>query len=316
MELVDRYLQAVGFWLPKRQKRDIAAELLEDIEAQIAEREVELGRAPTQAEVEGMLLKMGRPVLVAGRYLPQEYLIGPTLFPVYRLVLAIVLLCVLVPTLLVSGVLLFDKGWPLAFRAVWSGLWTGALASVGTATLAFAVLERVQARWSFLEKWSPARLPKVRDPMLIPRSQSAFELAMSLGGLVFWLLYLPSEVISFSGGTRISLAPEWIYFFWGIFGLSAMTIMLAAVKLWRPYWTLSQAIARMALDCAGALLFCWLFAANLVTGLQSPGVSAERGAALAAAINFWTARMLPGGLIVATAMAVAGVVRIRRLRRA
>jgi hypothetical protein len=31
MELLERYLQAVKFWLPKKQKQDIIAELSEDI---------------------------------------------------------------------------------------------------------------------------------------------------------------------------------------------------------------------------------------------------------------------------------------------
>jgi hypothetical protein len=31
MELIERYLQAVNFWLPKRQKHDIINELSEDI---------------------------------------------------------------------------------------------------------------------------------------------------------------------------------------------------------------------------------------------------------------------------------------------
>ena len=39
MELIERYLQAVQFWLPKEQKADIIAELSEDLHAQIEERE-------------------------------------------------------------------------------------------------------------------------------------------------------------------------------------------------------------------------------------------------------------------------------------
>jgi hypothetical protein len=45
MELIERYLQAVKFWLPKRQKDDIIAELSGDIYSQIEEREAALGRA-------------------------------------------------------------------------------------------------------------------------------------------------------------------------------------------------------------------------------------------------------------------------------
>ena len=54
MELVERYLQAVKFWLPKAEQNDILAELAEDIHSQMEERETELGRAlnrlPTRNE--------------------------------------------------------------------------------------------------------------------------------------------------------------------------------------------------------------------------------------------------------------------------
>jgi hypothetical protein len=96
MELLDRYLQAVKFWLPKAQKQDIIAELSEDIRSQIEEKETELGRKLNEAEVEAILKQLGRPILVANRYSPQQYLIGPVLFPIYRFVLKIVGSCYLV----------------------------------------------------------------------------------------------------------------------------------------------------------------------------------------------------------------------------
>jgi len=43
MELIDRYLQAVKFWLPKAQKQDIIAELSEDIRSQVERKRRSLG---------------------------------------------------------------------------------------------------------------------------------------------------------------------------------------------------------------------------------------------------------------------------------
>jgi hypothetical protein len=37
-DLVDRYLQAVRFWLPASQKQDLSAELSEDLHSQIDEK--------------------------------------------------------------------------------------------------------------------------------------------------------------------------------------------------------------------------------------------------------------------------------------
>jgi len=65
MELIDRYLQAVKFWLPKAQKQDIIAELSEDIRSQVEEKEAELGRKLNDAEVEAILIQRGSPIVVA-----------------------------------------------------------------------------------------------------------------------------------------------------------------------------------------------------------------------------------------------------------
>ena len=56
MELLERYLQAVKFWLPKEQKSDIIAELSEDLRSQIEERETVLGRKLSEAEVEAKVV--------------------------------------------------------------------------------------------------------------------------------------------------------------------------------------------------------------------------------------------------------------------
>src|SRR5665213_3159971 len=83
MDLLERYLQAVGQHLPAKSKNDTLAELRENLLAQIEAREEELGRPLTEAEVATILEEHGRPMLVAMRYLPQQSLIGPELFPIY-----------------------------------------------------------------------------------------------------------------------------------------------------------------------------------------------------------------------------------------
>src|SRR5216684_1951855 len=108
MELIDRYLQAVKFWLPKNQKQDIIAELSEDLRSQIEDREAELGRKLNESEVADLLKQRGRPVLVANRFLPQDSLIGPVLFPIYLFVLKLVAVFYMVPWILVwIGIAIF-----------------------------------------------------------------------------------------------------------------------------------------------------------------------------------------------------------------
>jgi len=94
MELLDRYLVAVGQKLPKPQRDDIIRELSENILSQFEDKEVELGRPLSEAEQEAILKQVGNPLLVAGRYRQDDRsltlgrrIIGPALFPFYVKVL-------------------------------------------------------------------------------------------------------------------------------------------------------------------------------------------------------------------------------------
>src|ERR1700740_432388 len=104
MELLDRYLQAVKKHLPWKRQDDIIAELRANLESQLEEKEAELGRPLTQSEAEEWLKQIGPPIQMAARYQPQQYLIGPTLFPIYWIVLKLVFFWAVAVYLIVSGV--------------------------------------------------------------------------------------------------------------------------------------------------------------------------------------------------------------------
>src|ERR1700733_7354911 len=91
MELLDRYLQAVKKHLPWRRQDDIIAELHANLEAQLEDKEAELGRPLTKEEAEEWLKQIGSPIQVAARYQSRQYLIGPALFPTYSYILKLVL---------------------------------------------------------------------------------------------------------------------------------------------------------------------------------------------------------------------------------
>src|ERR1017187_1169607 len=96
-DLIDRYLNAVKLWLPRKQQKDILAELAEDLHSQIEDRESALGRPLEEAELVDLLKRRGAPTRVASGYIPEHRLINPAMLPIYRLVLKIVLLWVLAP---------------------------------------------------------------------------------------------------------------------------------------------------------------------------------------------------------------------------
>ena len=112
MQLLDRYLTAVKFWLPQKQREDIAAELAANLQSEIEDRAAELGRPLGDDEVAALLKQQGTPILVASRY-QQEHrtvtfgrqLIGPIVFPFYCTAIKVTLVLLLIPGIVPAVVL-------------------------------------------------------------------------------------------------------------------------------------------------------------------------------------------------------------------
>ena len=68
MNLVDRYVAAIGRELPPRMSAEVTAELKDVLLSKIEDRESELGRPMTDKEIEQMLIAFGHPMIVAGGY--------------------------------------------------------------------------------------------------------------------------------------------------------------------------------------------------------------------------------------------------------
>lgn len=319
MDLLERYLQAVKFWLPKEQKNDIIAELSEDLRSEIEEKESALGHKLSDSELSDLLKQRGRPVFVANRYLPQEHLIGPVLFPIYRFVLKIVMLCYLVPTVLVWISLLFfnsahrEENILAALGKMWSTLWFAAFVAAGVVTLVFAILERAEIK-SRLEDWNPRSLPPVRNLNQIPRSSSIIELVANMVFCLWWTAHMSSTIIISNPNLQISFSPAWRYFFWGFLLTAFLNTALAAANLVRPYWSASRATVRLVSDAIGSMLFCALMKANILTGFAAANVSPAHAAEITAAINWWTAKMFPAAVIFGVTILCINASRIFRVK--
>jgi hypothetical protein len=313
MELLDRYLQAIEFWLPKRQRQDIIAELSEDLRSQVEEKETELGRKLEDAEVEAILKRCGAPLEVALRYRPQQYLIGPTLFPIYRFVLAVLLIGSVVPRFLIwLAFLLADP----AHRSYlhMENMGVTVLYFAFFTTLAFAIAERSGVKLEALNTWNPRKLPPVRDPNRISRFGSLFEIAAGIVVNVWFVGILwPRPTIDFYR-VRITIAPVWQVFFWSFLFLAAANVAIASVNLFRPYWTPRRASLRLLFDGLGAGLFCGLLKAHLLVGISASSIPAAKAAELTNLINTWIARMLPWAIVTMLVMLSFDVYRIMRLR--
>ncbi len=308
MELIERYLQAVGFWLPKTQKRDILAELSEDIRSQVEDKESELGRKLTEADLEEVLKQRGSPIMVANRYLPQQSLIGPVLYPIYLLVLKMAWLFCFVPWLAVWICLnIFVPSYRgnaagNLIVGTLHGFWMALVYIFASVTFAFAVVEKYALKSGFLEKWNPHKLPPLRDANRIKRTNSIAEVVALLAVCAFWLTFMSSPVMVNQPDLKIILAPSWRIYFWSILALMLVTCAFSMVNLFRPYWTRLRATVRLFTDGMGWGLFAWLCKTNLIAEITLPNVAPEKTMHAANAINWWMSLSFPfiiaGGVLV------------------
>jgi hypothetical protein len=234
MEILERYLLAVGEHLPARGRADTLAELRANLEAEIEGREDAAGRPLTEAEVAQVLEAHGMPVLVAARYGPQHFLIGPQLFPFYWYTLKRSFPLVLVAyaaVQVISAIVQSGSGENLGQRigAAAGHFPAVALTFWAVMTLGFAVFEYAQGR--YVPKLTPPKW-SVRDlPALEPEEKkhsltsAVAELIVSVL-IVIWLLAVPNHPFLIIGpgakvvnGMPFGLTPEWHIFYWQIVGL-------------------------------------------------------------------------------------------------
>ena len=201
-DLVDRYLYAVKFWLPKAQQEDILAELREDLLSHMEEREAALGHALDDDEIAEILKRRGDPTKVASSYLPERRLINPAILPVYWLVLKIVLLWVLAPLfalVFLGPMLAAAHPWKTMLLCYVEYL-RSAFMTVGMVTVAFVLLDRYQVRFQHAGKWDPRKLPRV------PGSQDTGARWKHLTAFVFSIVAAILWAYLMVAGRRVSLS--------------------------------------------------------------------------------------------------------------
>jgi hypothetical protein len=320
MALIDRYLQAVKFWLPRNQKDDIIAELSEDLRSQIEEKEAELGRKLTDAEVEPILKRCGPPMAVAGRFLPQRYLIGPGLFPIYGVIIRSLFFYFLLPWLaLWMGVAIFSPD----FRADHPGAallaslepwWLACTWSLFINTLIFALLDRSQARSHLVNDWNPRALPAERDPNRVSRGSTIFELTIVVASLAVWVQLDAFHRVFHFFGLTVTLSPLWPDFFWGLVVLSLAGIVVSGLNLAKARWTRLSASLRLALDCGSFGLIYWLCRSNLLQSLSGNDIPSTEAAKFVSFLNHWLASSAIWVLIIGAIVVFFDVRRIIRVQ--
>ena len=273
-ELLDRYLHALRFWLPRAQQDEIVAEVAEDLRSAIEDKEAELDRPLQPDEVAGIIKRRGEPMRVASAY-GSPQLIGPELLPAYWFLLRTTILWILLPLhLVITAPLALRSGEPAVIvHTSWSFVkWS--LFAVGAITVAFAVMQR---RPHKARDWDPRKLQPVSSSIGISQSppSRAAAIAEILSSLVFsalWIYLMQRPPAVPIGDVAISAAPVWHSLFWPILAVLSSGIPAGVAILLRPARTRLRSVVRLVSDGLSLILVLTLLRVDRWVEISGAGL--------------------------------------------
>jgi hypothetical protein len=297
-EWIDRYVNEVGRRLPLKEREDVEREIRSLIEDEVMGRlDTSAGEGVAQpdgeATVLAVLAQFGAPGAMAAKYQAPRYLVGPGMFPVFQIVLGIVLAVTLFANLLGLAVAVGRGGGAPAFADMLADLFGGILQAFGSVTLVFVGLERLGVRASrqATAAWDPRSLPPVKDEQRI----SVFETAAEIGftAALLWL-----AVSHFSNGTGslfydgewhaiplfslefVRYIP-WLMMLWGA------DILVNIVLLARARWEPATRMAALVLALATAFIFYQMLVGGPITAWPTVDPAFKVTAAIIFGVSLW-----------------------------
>lgn len=297
MNLIDRYVSAIGSQLPPKSRRDIETEIRSTLEDMLEERAAAAGRPADEPMIKDLLKEYGAPDKVAASYLPARYLIGPELYPIFSLVLKIVFTVLAVIWAIVFGL-------NLAYQAPASGsewltrlfpglfqIMGGAVTAFGNIVLVFAIIQWLSAGKDFKDEtkepeWSPDDLSKEPEPDAVSLWEPVVAIVFIVLGLLVLNFYPQALGIFFFSGETSSFIPvltdaffrvlPWINLAWGVELLN--NLLLLRSRRWTPPTRLIE----IGLKVAGVAIAAVLLAGPPILALNAASL-AEAGLPLSSA---------------------------------
>jgi hypothetical protein len=221
--------------------------------------------------------------------MPQRYLIGPALFPMYWFVLKLGWLCFFGPWLILGIALEILAGMSGHSTPVMVHLldpfWRSILMNFVILTCVFALIERHNSRTGFLADGSPRKLPAVRDPNRVSLGSSITELSWDAVLLLWWV-----NVLRIPGlpGMEITASPVVLRLsYWPIVVLLICQGTIACVNAFRPLWTRNRAAIRGVVDGFSLLVVCSLLVIWITGGTFVSVASAKLSSAQIASTQTW-----------------------------
>lgn len=216
-----------------------------------------------------MLKRRGSPIVVASAYRSQRSLIGPTLFPLYWMILRFAIVFTGIAVL--TGTFFAARTKEVLLSSILSSLWTSLFSTAAMITLIFAMIENSPVRAQILNNWKPEKLPPARNPRYISRAESIFGIVANAFAIWLCAVNLYLRAINVGSGVVIRLYSVWTDFMIAVVLLASANAIAAAINLARPYQTRGRLIWRTCADIAGSILFYLVMRTPLILGIVNQG---------------------------------------------
>jgi hypothetical protein len=257
MSLIERYIYEVGKHLPRKNRADIQEELRSALSDALEDRG---GEDASREEIRELLKSFGPPKTVAASYYPEgQYLIGPVLYPLFRMVAGIALAAVIGAQLLALGVGVALAEVPIDPLESALGLLNSIPVALGWVVIVFAILERYGVKPELDdEAWDPEQLPQIREEEPVKRGEriAGIVVATVILGI---LVALPDKIgfISYPGGQFFANPVIAQYLGWISFSL-LVGIGLDIYLLWQGEWTPISRILKLAANLLSIVVLALL----------------------------------------------------------
>jgi hypothetical protein len=201
--LIDAYVSEVGRRLPRKTHKDIEAEIRSSLQDMLEERSQKTGKPVDEEMTLEVLKAYGAPEKVAANYLEERYLIGPSLYPIFMMVIRIVLTVIGVLAAIGLGIALYrtmltpPKVFETILKAIADFL-VSAVTALGNIVIIFAILEwalfraggKVEIKGLPKDKeWDPRSLTKVSPPNQVNMGETIVEIVGCFVVIVLFNFY-------------------------------------------------------------------------------------------------------------------------------
>jgi len=326
MNLIERYVTEVGKHLPRKNRLDIEAELRSTLEDMLEDRSQQAGRLADEALATELLQEYGAPKDVAATYQTHPYLIGPRMFPMYTLVLKIVLAALTLGLTIATAISLFEGSMtaPELLKSLGgfaTSLVSALIAAFGNVTLVFAILERVLPASKFEEdeEWMPAELTKEPEPNQVSAGEIIFSILFTAAGLIILNFYPQIVGIwNIEDGNWVQIAGLSEAFFRYLPWINLSGILTIALNLWllrRGAWNAVARWLHIGLQMVGIGIATAMLRGPSLLSFFADAVDTEVGGPLGSIFGIMIPVVLIIVIVVSGIEIVKDIVKMLRLNK-